>query len=228
VSQIEFIDIVKEYEGGFKALDNVSLAINSGEFVFLVGPSGAGKSTLIKLLIREEPYDSGKIMFNDQEISQVTHEEIPNLRRNIGVVFQDFKLLDSKNVFDNVAVAMEVVDAPQEEIKNVVPNILGMVGLSDKTLSFPVQLSGGEKQRLSIARAMAHDPDVLIADEPTGNIDPDASKGIIDLLEKINSMGTTIIMATHDEKVVDKLKKRVVRLEKGAVVSDKQGGKYRD
>ncbi len=227
MSQIEFKEVTKEYEGGFKALDKVSLKISSGEFIFLVGPSGAGKSTMVKLLIREEPYDSGQIIFKDQEVSQVAHDDIPGLRRCIGVVFQDFKLLDSKNVFDNVAIAMEVVNAPEEEIKNVVPNVLSMVGLADKILLYPVQLSGGEKQRLSIARALAHDPDVLIADEPTGNIDPDASNEVIELLEKINSHGTTVIMATHDEKIVDKLKKRVVRLEKGKVVSDKQGGKYR-
>jgi cell division transport system ATP-binding protein len=227
VPQIEYKDVTKEYSSGFKALDEVSLVIEPGEFLFLVGPSGAGKSTLIKLLIREEPYDNGVVIFKGQDISQVAHEDIPNYRRCIGVVFQDFKLLNSKTVFDNVSIAMEVVNASEEEIKNVVPNVLSMVGLSDKVLSYPMQLSGGEKQRLSIARALAHDPDVLIADEPTGNIDPDASGEIIDLLEKINSLGTTVIMATHDEKIVDRLKKRVVRLEKGKIVSDKQGGKYR-
>jgi cell division transport system ATP-binding protein len=225
--QIEFINVTKKYDGNFTALDNVSFSIEDDEFVFLVGPSGAGKSTIAKMLIREEMCDSGEILFKQQNVMELGHEEIPQLRRKIGVVFQDFKLLTSKNVFENVSVALEVVDSPEAEIKSIVPNVLSMVGLTDKMFSFPRQLSGGEKQRLCIARALAHEPDVLIADEPTGNIDPDSSLQVIDLLEKINSLGTTIIMATHDEKLVDRLKKRVIRLEKGQVVSDKKGGKYR-
>lgn len=225
--QIEFINVTKKYDGNFIALDNVSFSIEDDEFVFLVGPSGAGKSTIAKLLIREELCDSGEILFKQQNVTQLAHEDLPQLRRKIGVVFQDFKLLSSKNVFENVSVALEVVDSSEAEIKSIVPNVLSMVGLTDKMFSYPVQLSGGEKQRLCIARALAHEPDVLIADEPTGNIDPDSALQIIEILEKINSLGTTIIMATHDEKLVDRLKKRVIRLEKGLVVSDKKGGKYR-
>jgi len=225
--QIEFINVTKKYDENFTALDNVSFSIEDDEFVFLVGPSGAGKSTIAKLLIREELCDSGEILFKQQNVTELAHEDLPQLRRKIGVVFQDFKLLSSKNVFENVSVALEVVDSSEAEIKSIVPNVLSMVGLTDKMFSFPVQLSGGEKQRLCIARALAHEPDVLIADEPTGNIDPDSALQIIEILEKINSLGTTIIMATHDEKLVDRLKKRVIRLEKGQIVSDKKGGKYR-
>lgn len=225
--QIEFINVTKKYDGNFSALDSINFSIEDDEFVFLVGPSGAGKSTITKLLIREETCDSGEILFKGQNIMDLSHEDIPQLRRKIGVVFQDFKLLSSKNVFENVSVALEVVDSPEVEIKSIVPNVLSMVGLTEKMFSYPRQLSGGEKQRLCIARALAHEPDVLIADEPTGNIDPDSSIQIIEILEKINSLGTTVIMATHDEKLVDRLKKRVIRLEKGIIVSDKKGGKYR-
>ncbi|HOA18570.1 MAG TPA: cell division ATP-binding protein FtsE [bacterium] len=227
MSQIEFINITKQY-GNFKALDNISFTINNGEFIFLVGPSGAGKSTIIKLLIREELSDAGEILFNGKNIREFTQKEMPDLRRKIGVVFQDFKLLNSKNVFENVSIALEVVNSSETEIKSIVPNVLNLVGLTDKILSFPKQLSGGERQRLCIARALAHEPDVLIADEATGNIDPDASQEILDLLGKINSLGTTVIMATHDERMVDQMKKRVLRLDKGSIISDKKGGKYRE
>jgi len=217
MSQIEFINITKQY-GNFKALDNISFTINNGEFIFLVGPSGAGKSTIIKLLIREELSDAGEILFNGKNIREFTQKEMPDLRRKIGVVFQDFKLLNSKNVFENVSIALEVVNSSETEIKSIVPNVLNLVGLTDKILSFPKQLSGGERQRLCIARALAHEPDVLIADEATGNIDPDASQEILDLLGKINSLGTTVIMATHDERMVDQMKKRVLRLDKGSII----------
>ncbi|HNS71199.1 MAG TPA: cell division ATP-binding protein FtsE [bacterium] len=227
MSQIEFINITKQY-GNFKALDNISFTINNGEFIFLVGPSGAGKSTIIKLLIREELSDAGEILFNGKNIREFTQKEMPDLRRKIGVVFQDFKLLNSKNVFENVSIALEVVNSSETEIKSIVPNVLNLVGLTDKILSFPKQLSGGERQRLCIARALAHEPDVLIADEATGNIDPDASQEILELLGKINSLGTTVIMATHDERMVDQMKKRVLRLDKGSIISDKKGGKYRE
>jgi cell division transport system ATP-binding protein len=225
--QIEFINVTKKYEGDFTALDQISFSIEDGEFVFIVGPSGAGKSTLVKILIREERCDSGEVLFKGQNVMELSHEEIPQLRRKIGVVFQDFKLLPSKNVYENVSVALEVVNCPEAEIKSIVPNVLSMVGLTEKMFSYPRQLSGGEKQKLCIARALAHEPDVLIADEPTGNIDPDSSLQIVDILEKINSLGTTVIMATHDEKIVDRLKKRVIRMDKGVIVSDKKGGKYR-
>jgi cell division transport system ATP-binding protein len=228
VPQIEFKNIVKEYEGGFKALNDTSFAINQGEFVFLVGHSGAGKSTIIKLLVREEDPNSGQIMFNGEDISAISHDDVSSLRRKIGIVFQDFRLLNSKTIYDNVAIALEVTDTPQKEIKTIVPNVLSMVGMEDKVTNFPQTLSGGEKQKLSIARALAHEPDVLIADEPTGNIDPDSTQEIISILEKINKLGTTVIMATHDERIVDKLKKRVIRVEKGKIVSDQEGGKYRE
>lgn len=227
MAQISFINVTKEYEAGFKVLDDVSFDIDQGEFVFVVGPSGAGKSTIVRLLTKEEPPNGGDILFNGESILGLTLEQLPELRRKIGVVFQDFKLLDSKNVFENVAIALEVADASEEEIKSIVPNVLSMVGLTDKMFKFPKQLSGGEKQRVSIARALAHEPDVLVADEPTGMIDPDAAEDVIEILEKINSLGTTVLMATHDQSVVNKLKKRVIRLEDGKLVSDKVGGKYR-
>lgn len=227
MSQIEFVNVTKEYESGFKVLDEVSFSIDAGEFVFVVGPSGAGKTTLVKLLTREEIPSSGEILVDEENILTMPNEQIPSLRRKIGVVFQDFKLLVSRNVFENVAVALEVVDATDREIKNVVPNVLSMVGLSERMFHYPRQLSGGEMQRVSIARALAHEPDVLVADEPTGMIDPDAATAVMDILQKVNSLGTTIIMATHDEQVVNKLKKRVLRIEEGKLLSDKKGGKYR-
>ncbi len=208
-------------------MDDVSFDIDQGEFVFIVGPSGAGKSTIVRLLTKEEQPNSGDILFNGESILNVDNTTVPELRRKIGVVFQDFKLLDSKNVFENVAIALEVAEASEEEIKSIVPNVLSMVNLTDKMFKYPKQLSGGEKQRVSIARALAHEPDVLIADEPTGMIDPDSADDVVAILEKINSLGTTIVMATHDQAIVNKLKKRVIRIEEGKLVSDKVGGKYR-
>jgi cell division transport system ATP-binding protein len=225
--QIEYKNVIKEYEPGFLVLDDVSFQIEAGEFVFLVGPSGAGKSSLVRLLIREDIPNSGDVLFNDESVLDYPEYKISDLRRKIGMVFQDFKLLESRNVFDNVAIALEVVDASQSEIQNVVPNVLSMVGLTEKMFKYPRQLSGGEKQRVAIARALAHEPDVLIADEATGMIDPDSSKDIVKILEKVNSLGTTIIMATHDENIVNTLRKRVIRIEDGRLVSDKKGGKYR-
>jgi len=225
--QIEFKNIVKEYEEGKRVLDNVSFGISKGEFMFIVGPSGAGKSTLVKLLIKEEAPNEGEIFFNNENILEIPVEDTPAYRREIGVVFQDFKLLESKNVYDNVAIALEVEDAAQEEIEAIVPNVLGLVGLSDKVEAFPRQLSGGEKQRVAIARALAHEPQVLVADEATGMIDPDSADEILEILEKINSLGTTVVMSTHDERIVDKMHKRVVKIEKGKLVFDKEGGTYR-
>ncbi|MBU0535145.1 cell division ATP-binding protein FtsE [Patescibacteria group bacterium] len=225
--QIEFLKVSKEYIPGIKVLDGVSFNVNSGEFVFIVGPSGAGKSTIVCLLIGEERPTDGEIKFNGESVSDIPHEEVPDLRRKIGVVFQDYKLLDSKTVYDNVAVALEVVGTNKEEIKNIIPNILSLVGLTNQKDYFPSQLSGGEKQRVAIARALAHEPDVLVADEATGMIDPDSSDGVVEILEKINSLGTTVIMATHDERIVDSLKKRVIRIEEGKITSDQEGGKYR-
>lgn len=225
--QIEFVNVSKEYDPGKKVLDDVNFKIEAGDFLFIVGPSGAGKSTIIKLLTKEENPDGGDILFNEESILNLPKEAIPGLRRRIGVVFQDFKLLDSKTVFDNVAIALEVVDSNIEEIRSIVPNVLSMVGLTDKMFKYPKQLSGGEKQKVSIARALAHEPDVLLADEPTGMIDPDSVDDVMEVLEKINSLGTTVVMATHDQDIVNLLKKRVIRIEKGQIVSDKKGGKYR-
>ncbi|MFC1700451.1 cell division ATP-binding protein FtsE [Patescibacteria group bacterium] len=224
--QIEFKNVTKEYIPGDKVLDNVSLSIDSGEFVFIVGSSGAGKSTLVELLIKEKDPTEGDILFNSESVLDIPRDEVSSLRRKIGVVFQDFKLLESKTVYDNIAIALEVADVPDEEIRDVVPNILSLVGLSKQADRLPNELSGGEKQRVAIARALAHEPDVLIADEATGMIDPDSADGVVEILEKINSLGTTVIMATHDTRIVDKLTKRVVRIEDGKLISDQKGGKY--
>lgn len=223
---LEFINVTKEYPGGFKCVDDVSFSIKKGEFVFLVGKSGAGKSSLVKLMIREQLPSTGSIIFDNTDISNIPQKEIHLLRRRIGVVFQDFKVLSSKNVFDNVAISLEVVNAPRNQIKDVVENVLNLVGIYDKAKSHPSELSGGELQRVAIARALAHEPDLFVADEPTGNIDPDASAQIMDIFEKINDLGVAVLMATHDFQVVDKLKKRVVRLDRGKIISDVSGGKY--
>lgn len=224
--QIEFKNITKRYND-FTAVDDVSFHIDPEEFVFLVGPSGAGKSTLIKMLIREDSPDSGVVLFNEENVLELPHDQVPTLRRKIGVVFQDFKILESKSVFENVAVALEVVDSAPHIINEVVPNVLNLVGLQNKMKNFPYTLSGGEKQRLAIARALAHEPDVLIADEPTGMIDPDASSEVMEVLERVNSLGTTILMATHDQQVVDHLKKRVIRIEDGKMISDRKDALYK-
>ncbi len=225
--QIEFKNVTKEYIPGNKVLDDVSFSIEKSEFVFIIGPSGAGKSTIIKLLTREEKPDSGEILFDGRNILDIKPEEMPDYRRQIGVVYQDYKLLNSKTVYDNVAVSLEVVDSDEQEIKSIVPNVLSLVGILDHSSFHPNELSGGEKQRVAIARALAHEPDVLIADEATGMIDPDVSDEIVELLEKINSLGTTVLMATHDQRIVDRLTKRVIKIQKGKLVSDKKGGKYR-
>lgn len=223
---VVFQNVTKCFNDGFTCLEDVSFTIGKGEFVFLVGRSGAGKSSLVKLLIREQTPSSGSIIFDGVDIAVIPHKEIHQMRRRIGVVFQDFKVLQSKNVFDNVAIALEVTDAPKSQIKEVVGNVLTLVGLLDKAQRFPAELSGGELQRVVIARALAHEPDLLVADEPTGNIDPIASQQVVDVFEKVNKMGVAVLMATHDDRVVDKLKKRVVRLENGKVVSDVEEGKY--
>ena len=228
MAQIKFDNVSKVYKSGSKALENVTFTIEDGEFVFLVGHSGAGKSTLIKLLIREVLPSDGNIYFDDESILDIPHKHLYEFRRRVGVVFQDFKVLKSKTVFENVAIALEVVDAPKHEINEVVPNVLSLVGLLHKKDNFPKQLSGGENQRIAIARALAHEPDVLVADEPTGMIDPKASEEVMEILEKVNSLGTTVIMATHDQAIVDKLKKRVLRIEKGVLKSDKEGGSYNE
>jgi len=223
---IKFENVTKKYQDDIVALDEISFEINPKEFVFLVGPSGAGKSTLVKLLIKEEDPTSGDILFNDESILEIEKDQISDLRRRIGVVFQDFKLLETKTVFENVAVALEVVDSPQKDIKEIVPSVLSLVGLEDKADYYPSQLSGGEKQRIALARAIAHEPDVIVADEPTGMIDPDSSEDLMEVFEKVNTLGTTILMATHDREIVNKMKKRVLRIEDGKITSDKMEGNY--
>ena len=211
-----------------EVLKGINLDIYQGEFAFLVGESGAGKSTLVKILIREEEPSEGEIYFDDINILKIPKQEIHLMRRKIGVVFQDFKLLESKTVFENVAIALRVVDAPEEEINEIVPNVLNMVGLLDKRNNYPHQLSGGEKQKTAIARALAHEPDILVADEPTGMIDPESGDQVMEILEDIYERGTTVIMATHDQTIVDKMKKRVIRIHKGEIISDKSEGHYHE
>lgn len=208
------------------ALDKINFKIQPGEFVSLVGLSGAGKSTIIKLLIAEEKPTKGQIFFGSYEVNKLKHNQLPEFRRHIGVIFQDFKLLDKKTVFENVAFALEVEGRSQKEINELVPQVLDLVGLSDKVFNFPKELSGGEKQRVAIARAMINRPEVLIADEPTGNLDPFNTWEVIKLLKKINELGSTIILATHSKEIVDSLGKRVITLEKGKIVSDEENGRF--
>jgi cell division transport system ATP-binding protein len=223
---IKLVDVSKEYDNGVKALSNINLEINKGEFVFLVGSSGAGKSTLIKLLLKEEEVTNGKIYLNDIDITKVPNRRIPYIRRNVGVVFQDFRLLPNKTVYENVAFAMEIIGAHPREIRRRVPMILSMVDLSRKASSFPDQLSGGEQQRVSIARSIVNNPPVLIADEPTGNLDPETAWEVMKALIDINGRGTTILMATHARDIVNSMKKRVITLENGRISRDEQKGGY--
>lgn len=220
--------LVKYYPGDDSpALDDISLHIQPKEFVFLVGKSGAGKSTLIKMLTREEKPTSGKIMVGGIDYDYLKKRHIPHLRRRLGVVFQDFKLLPNRTVYENVAFALEIVGVSNAEIKNTVPKVLDLVGLNDKGHKFPDELSGGERQRVAIARSMARQPKILIADEPTGNLDPETSWGIVHLLEEINNFGTTILVTTHDENIVNQLRKRVVTIRDGKIIGDqKSDGHY--
>jgi len=223
---INFQDVTKAYPDFTVALDSLNLEIKKGEFLFLVGPSGAGKTTLIKLLIREEKPTSGDIYFKDLHVNTLPHGKLPQLRRQIGVVFQEFKLLPRKTIFENVALACEVVGKKENEIKQIVPHVLSLVKLEERQNAFPHNLSGGEKQRVAFARALAHEPEVLIADEPTGNIDIQSAWQAMELLQKINKWGTTVIVATHNVDIVDSLKKRVVALEKGKIIKDDPEGTY--
>ncbi len=223
---IEFKDVSKIYENNVKALSNVNIKINSGDFVFLVGPSGAGKSTFIKMLLKEVDPTMGEIIVSGKDLSTVTRKQIPYYRRKIGMVFQDFRLIPTLNVYENVAFAMRVVEASQTEIRRRVPMVLSLVGLSHKYKMFPNELSGGEQQRVSLARAIVNNPDVLIADEPTGNLDPETANEIMGLLEDINKSGTTILMATHAKDIVDNMKKRVIAIDRGIVVRDDRKGMY--
>lgn len=218
--------VTKVYNKTNVALDRVSLHVEAKEFVIIVGPSGAGKSTFLKLLTREERPNSGKIVVGGIDFEHLKDKRIPLIRRKIGVVFQDFKLLPNKNTFENVAFALEVVGASNNEIKHTVPKVLSIVGLKGKEKQYPWQLSGGEKQRVAIARAIARQPKILIADEPTGNLDPAHAWDVIKVLEKINNYGTTVLLTTHNQEIVNKLRRRVITIENGKLVSDKARGNY--
>ncbi len=223
---IRFENLSKKYGSNTTALEDISLQIKQGEFVFIVGPSGAGKSTLLRILTREITPTSGKIFVGNVDIAKMKNSEIPHLRRKVGVVFQDFKLLDDRTVFENVALTLEVLGKSDEEIAKMVEHILKLVEIWDKRNLFPRQLSGGEAQRTAIARAAVGKPDVLLADEPTGDLDPKTAWGVIQLLNEINSWGTTILMATHNQEIVNTLKKRVLVIKNGKIIKDSKEGKY--
>ena len=223
---IRLTDIHKEYENGTKALKGVSLQIDDGDFVFLVGPSGSGKSTIIKLITGEVEATSGRLMVNGYNMGDISPKQIPLMRRTLGVVFQDFRLIPKKTVKENLEVVMRAVGATPREIQRRIPYILSLVDLDGKGRQYPDQLSGGEQQRVAVARALANNPSVIIADEPTGNLDPARSLEIMSLLEKINSMGTTILVVTHERELVNRFGKRVVAIESGRIISDGAGGYY--
>lgn len=222
---IEFKDVTKTYKDGTCALQDVNLTINDGEFVFLVGASGAGKSTLIKLLMCEEKVSNGKVVINNEDLALLKHSQIPFLRRQMGIVFQDFRLIPNMTVYDNVAFAMRVLGKPKKEIRRRVPIILDLVGLTTKAKNYPTNLSGGEKQRVALARALVNSPKIIIADEPTGNIDPQMSLEIMGLLAGISERGNiTVLVVTHEKTLVDKFNKRVITISEGKLVSDRTGG----
>lgn len=223
---IEMKGVTKKYHRSTTALRDINVSINPGEFVYIVGPSGAGKSSFIKLLYREEKVSAGTLKVGEFNLTKMKKRQIPILRRSIGVVFQDYKLLPKKTIFENVAYAMQVIGEKPREIKKRVPEVLELVGLKHKMRSFPDQLSGGEQQRVAIARAIVNNPKVLIADEPTGNLDPEISWEIMQLLERINLQGTTVLMATHNKQIVDNLRHRVVAIEEGRIVRDEEEGEY--
>ena len=223
---IRLKDIYKEYENGTKALKGVSLQIDDGDFVFLVGPSGSGKSTIIKLITGEIQATDGRLMVNGFNMNDITEKQIPLMRRTLGVVFQDFRLIEKKTVSENLEVAMRAVGATTREIQRRIPYVLGLVGLSGKAKQYPTQLSGGEQQRVAIARALVNNPSMIIADEPTGNLDPQRSLEIMMLLERINELGTTVLVVTHEEELVNKFTKRVVAIQDGRIISDETGGYY--
>ncbi|MDR1532796.1 MAG: cell division ATP-binding protein FtsE [Clostridiales bacterium] len=218
----------KLYDNGVKGIDNVSLTIQSGEFVFIVGSTGSGKSTLIRLLLKEVDLTSGQIKIGRDNLSDLTRHQMPYFRRRIGVVFQDFRLLTNKTVYENVAFAMRVVEAPNRDIRRSVPVVLAQVGLQKKAKSYPSQLSGGEQQRAALARAIVNRPPLILADEPTGNLDPGTAWDIMGLLEDINDRGTTVVVATHAKELVDEMQKRVITLKNGAVIRDLAKGGYYD
>jgi cell division transport system ATP-binding protein len=225
---IELRDVTQVYPGGHVGLDHVSLSINRGEFAFVVGPTGCGKSTLIKVLLREADPAGGSVKIAGRDIVKMPAKKVPLLRRRIGTVFQDFKLLPNRSVYDNVAYALQVTGGTRSEIRRKVPEILRLVGLQAKIHNYPDELSGGEQQRVSIARAFVNHPPLLLADEPTGNLDPETSIGIMQLLYRINRTGTTVLVVTHDREMVDKMRRRVIALEGGRLVRDEHGGGYSD
>lgn len=221
---IEFKGVSKSYIGGIHALKDINIRIYKGEFVFIVGSSGAGKSTFMKLIMREEKPNTGEIIVNNYRLSQMSRKEVPHLRRTMGIVFQDFRLIPTLDVFDNVAFSMHVVGASKRDIHRSVPRMLNMVGLSHKAHAMPSQLSGGEQQRVGLARALINRPSIIIADEPTGNVDPNMSYEIVELLNEINRRGTTILMVTHEHQLVRDFGKRVIMLDKGSIVADNADG----
>ncbi|KZB91641.1 cell division ATP-binding protein FtsE [Bacillus sp. VT 712] len=223
---IEMQNVYKTYPNGVKAINGISIKINQGEFAYIVGPSGAGKSTFIKMMYREEKPSTGDIIVNGSNVAKIKSHKVPIFRRNIGVVFQDFKLLPKLTVYENVAFALEVIEQHPEEIKKRVMEVLDLVKLKNKMRAFPDELSGGEQQRVSIARSIVNKPKVVIADEPTGNLDPETSWEIMDIFEEINKNGTTILMATHNREIVNAIRKRVIAIENGKVVRDEVRGDY--
>ena len=223
---IRLKDVEMEYENGTRAIRGISLTIEDGEFVFLVGPSGSGKSTIIKLITGEIQATDGQLMVNGYNMNDISEKQIPLMRRTLGVVFQDFRLIEKKTVNENLEVAMRAVGAVPREIQRRIPYVLGLVGLTGKGRQYPTQLSGGEQQRVAIARALANNPSVIIADEPTGNLDPARSLEIMSLLEKINDMGTTVLVVTHERELVNRFSKRVVAIESGRIISDGMDGYY--
>lgn len=223
---IEFKNVSKVYMNDVVALSNINITIKRGEFVFLVGPSGAGKSTFVKLLMREIEPTAGSIVVSDTDITTLSRKQIPYYRRKVGMIFQDFRLIPTLNIYENVAFAMRIIQASNKEIKKRVPLVLAMVGLSHKYKDFPNQLSGGEQQRVSIARAIVNNPSILIADEPTGNLDPETANDIMNIISDINRAGTTVLMATHAKNIVNDMKKRVLAIEKGILARDEQRGRY--
>lgn len=225
---VEFIDVTKQYANGTVALRNVNFKIDKGEFVFIVGSSGSGKSTLIKLILKEENPTEGQVLVNGHDVSNMNRKEVPALRRGLGVVFQDFRLLPNRTVYENVAFAMQITEALPKEIRRQVPMALALVGLSRKANVYPGQLSGGEQQRVALARALVNSPSLLLADEPTGNLDPETSWEIMKLLSEVNHRGTTVIVATHEKNVVDAMRKRVIAIDRGVVIRDQLKGLYED
>ena len=221
---IRLRDVQMEYDNGTRAIRGISLDIKDGEFVFLVGPSGSGKSTIIKLLTGEVEPSEGRIMINGFSVSNISERQIPLMRRTLGIIFQDFRLIEKKTVYDNLAFVMRAVGATNKEIRSRIPYVLQLVGLEKKADSYPTELSGGEQQRVAIARALVNNPDTIIADEPTGNLDPERSLELMRLLVKINQLGTTVVVVTHEKSLVDRFGKRVVTIESGHVINDSVGG----